>query len=158
MLSHVPTSRLVREKTAGPGEKKFHFSSQSTARTVQRQSSMHNRGESSPGRVPSGVSSVRQTRRDTSSFHIATLQYYQQRSNVTKQLLINQLEQYTLVTLGETDLICYIANPQQPKIVLTDDMLLWIVCYYHLTAQHAEGLGQIGMVTQTTLLSSPSQG
>jgi hypothetical protein len=47
------------------------------------------------------------------------------------------------VTLGETDLICYIANPQQPKIVLTDDMLLQIVRYYHLTAQHAEGMDRL---------------
>jgi hypothetical protein len=48
-----------------------------------------------------------------------------------------------IVTLGETDLICYIANPQQPKIVLTDDMLLRIVRYYHLTAQHAKGMDRL---------------
>jgi hypothetical protein len=66
------------------------------------------------------------------------MQHYQQRSDATKQLLIDQPEQYALVTLGETNLICYIANPQQPKIVLTDDMLPQIVCYYyHLTAQDA---------------------
>jgi hypothetical protein len=73
-------------------------------------------------------------------FHFAMMRHYQQRSGVTKQLLLNQPEQYALVTLGDTDLICYIANPQQPKIVLTDDMLPRIVrYYYHLTAQHAEG-------------------
>jgi hypothetical protein len=71
------------------------------------------------------------------------MRHYQQRSNATKQLLINQPEQYALVTLGETDLICYIANPQQPKIVLTDDMLPRIVHYYHLTAQHAEGMDRL---------------
>jgi hypothetical protein len=51
-------------------------------------------------------------------FHFTTMQHYQQRSDETKQLLINQPEQYTLVTLGETDLICHIANPQKPKIGL----------------------------------------
>jgi hypothetical protein len=51
-------------------------------------------------------------------FHFATMRHYQQRSDATKQLLIDQPEQYyALVTLGETNLICYIANPQQPKIV-----------------------------------------
>jgi Integrase zinc binding domain len=58
-------------------------------------------------------------------------------------LLINQPEQYALVTLGETDLICYIANPQQPKIDLTDDMLPRIVHHYHLTAQHAKGMDRL---------------
>jgi hypothetical protein len=67
-------------------------------------------------------------------FHFATMRHYQQRSDVTKQLLINLPEQYALVTLRETDLICYIANPQQPKIVLTDDKLPRIVRYYHLTS------------------------
>jgi hypothetical protein len=61
----------------------------------------------------------------------------------TKQLLIDQPEQYALVTLGETNLICYIANLQQPKIVLTDDMLPRIVRYYHLIAQHAEGMDRL---------------
>jgi hypothetical protein len=76
-------------------------------------------------------------------FHFATMRHYEQSSDATKQLLINQPEQYALVTLGETDLICYIANPQQPKIVLTDDMLLQIVRYYHLTAQHAKGMDRL---------------
>jgi hypothetical protein len=71
------------------------------------------------------------------------MRHYQQRSDATKQLLINQPEQYALVTLRETNLICYIANPQQPKIVLTDDMLPRIVRYYHLTAQHAEGMDRL---------------
>jgi hypothetical protein len=76
-------------------------------------------------------------------FHFAMMWHYQQRSDATKQLLIDQPEQYALVTLGETDLVCYIANPQQPKIVLTDDMLPWIVRYYHLTAQHAKGMDRL---------------
>jgi hypothetical protein len=76
-------------------------------------------------------------------FHFTMMRHYQQRSNATKQLLINQPEQYALVTLGETDLICYIANPQLPKIVLTDDMLPRIVRYYHLTAQHAKGMDRL---------------
>jgi Integrase zinc binding domain len=58
-------------------------------------------------------------------------------------LLINQPQQYAPVTLGETDLICYTANPQQPKIVLTDDMLPRIVRYYHLTAQHPKGMDRL---------------
>jgi hypothetical protein len=76
-------------------------------------------------------------------FHFATMRHYQQRSDATKQLLINQPEQYAIVTLRETNLICYIANPQQPKIVLTDDMLPRIVRYYHLTAQHAKGMDRL---------------
>jgi hypothetical protein len=76
-------------------------------------------------------------------FHFATMRHYQQRSDATKQLLINQPEQYALVTLRETNLICYIANPQQPKIVLIDDMLPHIVRYYHLTAQHANGMDRL---------------
>jgi uncharacterized membrane protein YiaA len=71
------------------------------------------------------------------------MRHYQQRSDATKHLLIDQPEQYALVTLGETNLICYRANPQQPKIVLTDDMLPRIVRYYHLTAQHAEGMDRL---------------
>jgi hypothetical protein len=77
------------------------------------------------------------------AFHFATMRHYQRRSDATKQLLIDQPEQYALVTLGETDLICYIANPQQPKIVLTDDMLPQIVSYYHFTAQHAKGMDRL---------------
>jgi Integrase zinc binding domain len=61
----------------------------------------------------------------------------------SSQLLIYQPEQYALVTFRETELICYIANLQQPKIVLTDDMLPRIVCYYHLTAQHAKGMDRL---------------
>jgi hypothetical protein len=69
------------------------------------------------------------------------MRHYQQRSNATKQL--DQPELYALVTLKETDLICYIANPQQPKIVLTDDILLRIVRYYHLRAQNARGMDRL---------------
>jgi hypothetical protein len=76
-------------------------------------------------------------------FHFAMMQHYQQRSNATKQLLIDQPEKYALVTLRETNLICYIANPEQPKIVLTDDMLPQTVRYYHLTAQHAKGMDRL---------------
>jgi hypothetical protein len=92
-------------------------------------------------------------------FHFATMRHYQQRSDATKQLLIDQPEQYALVTLGETDLICYIANPQQPKIVLSDDMMPQIVRYYHLTAQHAKGMDRlVARSLKPTPLSSPSQG
>jgi hypothetical protein len=109
-LSRIPASRLVREKIAGPGEKNL-------------------------------ISQPNQPQEP----------YKDNQACITKEnpllaecLLVypvfNKCEQYALVTLGETNLICYIANPQQPKIVLTDDMLPRIVRYYHFTAQHAEGM------------------
>jgi hypothetical protein len=83
-------------------------------------------------------------RRNTSSFslcHNATLSTKVQCDQAIAYRSTRAI--HSRVTLGETDLICYIANPQQPKIVLTDDMLPRIVRYYHLTAQHAEGMDRL---------------
>jgi hypothetical protein len=144
VLSRVPTSRLVREKTAGPGEK--NLISQPNQPQELYKDNQACKTEENPLLAECLVVYPVFDKCDVTChpFHFATMRHYQQRSDATKQLLINQPEQYALVTLGETDLICYIvANLQHPKIVLTDDMLPWIVCYYHLTAQHAKGMDRL---------------
>jgi Integrase zinc binding domain len=135
---------LAREKTTGPGEKNLisqHNQPQEPYKDNQACTS-----EENPLLAECLlVYPVFDERHITCHpFHFTMMQHYQQRSDATKQLLIDQPEQYALVTLGgETDLICYIANPQQPKIVLTDGMLPQIVRYYHLTAQHAKGMDRL---------------
>jgi hypothetical protein len=143
VLSRIPMSRLVREKTAGPGEK--NLSSQPNQPQEPYEDNQASITEENPLLVECLLVYPLFNEHDVTRhpFHFATMRHYQQRSNATKQLLINQPEQYALVTLGETDLICYTANPQQPKIVLTDNMLPWIVRYYHLTAQHAKGMDRL---------------
>jgi hypothetical protein len=143
VLSRIPTSHLVREKTAGPGEK--NFISQPNQPQELYKDNQACITEENPLLAECLLVYPVFNKRDITChpFHFATMRHYQQRSNATKQLLIDQPEQYALVTLGETVLICYIANPQQPKIVLTDDMLPRIVRYCHLTAQHAKGMDRL---------------
>jgi RNase H-like domain found in reverse transcriptase len=142
-LSHIPTSCLVREKTAGPGEK--NLISQPNQPQEPYKDNQACIAEENPLLAECLLVYPVFDEHDVTHhpFHFAMMQHYQQRSDVTKQLLIDQPEQYAPVTLGETDLICYIANLQQPKIVLTDDMLPQIVRYYHLTAQHAKGMDRL---------------
>jgi hypothetical protein len=134
---------LVREKTAGPGEKNL-ISQPNQPQEPYKDNQAYITEENPLLAECLLVYPVFNKRDETCHpFHFAMMRHYQQRSDVTKQLLIDQPEQYTLVTLGETNLICSIANPQQSKIVLTDDMLPQIVRYYHLTAQHAEGMDRL---------------
>jgi hypothetical protein len=91
-------------------------------------------------------------------FHFATMRHYQQRSDATKQLLIDQPEQYARVTLREIDLICYIANPQQPKIACLNRQHVAADCLLlSFNSSTCRRHGQIGTVAQMTFLSSPSQ-
>jgi RNase H-like domain found in reverse transcriptase/Reverse transcriptase (RNA-dependent DNA polymerase) len=139
-LSCVPTSHLVREKTSGPGEK--NLISQANQPQEPYKDNQACITKENPLLAECLLVYPLFNKRDVTRnpFHFTTMRHYQQRSDATKQLLINQPEQYALVTLRETYLICYIANPQQPKIVLTKDMLSWIVRYYPLKAQHAKGI------------------
>jgi hypothetical protein len=141
--SCIPTSRSVWEKSAGPGEK--NLISQPNQPQEPYKDNQACITEENPLLAKCLLVYPVLDEHDVTRhpFHFTTMQHYQQRSNETKQLLINQPEQYALVTLRETDLICYIANPQQPKIVLTDNMLPRIVRFYHLTAQHAKGMDRL---------------
>jgi RNase H-like domain found in reverse transcriptase len=142
-LSRILMSRLVREKTAGPGEK--NLISQPNQPQEPYEDNQASITKENPLLAECLLVYPVFDEHDVTChpFHFATMRHYQQRSGATKQLLIDQPEQYALVTLRETDLICYTANLQQPNIVLTDDMLPWIVRYYHLTAQHAEGMDRL---------------
>jgi hypothetical protein len=158
-LSRVPMSRLVREKTTGLGEK--NLISQPNQPQEPYEDNQACITEENPLLAECLLVYPVFDRCDVTChpFHFVTLRHYQQRSNATKHLLIDQPEQYAQVTLGETDLICYIANPQQPKIVLTDDMLLATDCpLLSFNSSTCRRHGQIGMVAQMTLLSSPSLG
>jgi hypothetical protein len=143
-LSRVLTSRLVREKTAGPGEKNLISQPNQPQEPYKDNQACITEENSLLAECLLVYPVFDKCDVTHHPFHFTTMRHYQQRSNATKQLLIDQPKQYTLVTVGETNLICYIANPQQPKIVLTDNMLLpRIVRYYRLTAQHAEGMDRL---------------
>jgi Integrase zinc binding domain len=142
-LSHVPMSRLVREKTAGPREKNLISQPNQPQEPYKDNQACITKENPLLAECLLVYPVFNEHNITRHPFHFATMQHYQQRSDATKQLLINQPEQYALVTLGKTNLICNIANPQQPKIVLTDDMLPRIVRYYHLTAQHAKAMDRL---------------
>lgn len=44
---------------------------------------------------------------------------------------------------GNAELICYMAKPDEPKIVLTDYMLPRLVKYFHESSAHAEGIDRL---------------
>jgi hypothetical protein len=73
-------------------------------------------------------------------FQFDTLQRYQQQSESTKQVLQLQPALYKMRQYGDAQLICYVANPEEPKIVLSDFMLPRVVKYYHESSAHAEGI------------------
>jgi hypothetical protein len=130
----VPMSRLVREKTAVPMEK--NLISQPNQPQEPYKDNQACIAEENPllAECLLVYPVFDECNVTHHPFHFSTMRHYQQqRSDATKQLFINQPEQYALVRLGETDLICYIANPQQLRIVR----------YYHLTAQHAKGMDRL---------------
>jgi hypothetical protein len=106
-------SRLVREKTAGPGEKNL-ISQPNQPQELLYEDNQACITKENPLLAECLLVYPVFDKHDVTHhpFHFATMRHYQQRSDATKQLLIDQPEQYALVTLRETDLICYIANPQ----------------------------------------------
>jgi hypothetical protein len=76
-------------------------------------------------------------------FQFNTLRYYQQQSEELRQLPDRAPTLYKYQDFGQNDLICYLGNPDEPKIVLSDYMLPKLVKYYHLASAHAEGMDRL---------------
>jgi RNase H-like domain found in reverse transcriptase len=93
---HIPMSRLVREKTAGPGEK--NLISQPNQPQEPYKDNQACITEENPLLAKCLLVYPVFDECDVTRhpFHFATMQHYQPRSNATKQLLIDQPEQYTL--------------------------------------------------------------
>jgi hypothetical protein len=100
-LSRIPTSRLVREKTAGPGEK--NLISQPNQPQEPYEDNQACITEENPLLAKCLLVYSVFDERDVTRhpFHFAMMRHCQQRSDATKQLLIDQPEQYALVTLGD---------------------------------------------------------
>jgi hypothetical protein len=105
-LSCVPTSRLVREKTAGPGEKNLISQPNQPQEPYEDNQACITKENPLLAECLLVYPVFDERNRTRHPFHFAKMRHYQQRSDATKQLLIGQPEQYALVTLGETDLIC----------------------------------------------------
>ena len=76
-------------------------------------------------------------------FQFETIQYYQSKDHNIGQLPINQPNDFTLKTFGQTvQLVCKNKNNSH-LIVLTDDMLPRIVKWYHHVTVHSEGMDRL---------------
>ena len=76
-------------------------------------------------------------------FQFETIQWYQQQCNDTKQLLQLQPAIYKMQQFGDSQLICQMEKPAEPKIVLSNYMMPLLVKYYHESSAHAEGADRL---------------
>ena len=68
-----------------------------------------------------------------------TVRYYQQRDDAVKQLPVNKPDEFSVMNLNGTDVICKYESENDFLIVLTTEMLEPLVRWYHSVTVHATG-------------------
>jgi transposase InsO family protein len=148
VLSCILTSCLVREKIAGPREKNLISQPNQPQELYEDNQACITEENPSLAECLLVYPVFNECNITRHPFHFAMMQHYQQRSDATKQLLIDQPEQSHLLH----------SKPTTAK----DSLNRWHVAadcpLLSFNSATCQRHGQIGMVAQTTLLSSPSKG
>jgi len=71
---------------------------------------------------------------------MTTVCYYQQRDDAAKQLVLTNPDEFGIINLNGTDVICKHESDDDLQLALTKEMLKPLVHWYHTVSVHATGV------------------